>query len=54
MSSSPKPSQTCGRTQGVSGDRYPPCARPVDHREAYCRSANGSVYFLAVDTRRTP
>lgn len=42
----------CGRTESVSGDRYPPCARPSGHREAYCRSADGQVYFLAVDRSR--
>lgn len=39
--------QTCGRTQAVSGDEYPPCARHAGHRSAYCRSADGRTYFLA-------
>lgn len=43
----------CGRTEAVSGETYLPCARPAGHREAYCRSADGSVYFLAVDRSRT-
>lgn len=43
----------CGRTEAVSGVVYPPCARPAEHREAYCRSAAGDL-FLAADTRRTP
>ncbi|WP_392971067.1 hypothetical protein [Streptomyces sp. LN245] len=41
--------ETCGRTWSVSGDEYPPCARPVDHWEAYCRSADGQALFLGVD-----
>lgn len=38
----------CGRTESVTGEEYPPCARPADHREAYCRSADGQAYFLAL------
>lgn len=44
----------CGRTESVAGQTYPPCARPAGHREAYCRSADGTAYFLAVDRSRTP
>jgi hypothetical protein len=38
--------ETCGRTWSTSGDEYPPCTRPVDHREAYCRSADGQSHFI--------
>ncbi|MEU1800842.1 hypothetical protein [Streptomyces sp. NPDC019937] len=41
------PVPLCGRTQGVSGKTYPPCARPAGHREAYCRSGDGGALFLA-------
>jgi hypothetical protein len=41
--------ETCGRTWSVSGHEYPPCARPVGHREAYCRSADGRAHFLGTD-----
>ncbi|MFG2276762.1 hypothetical protein ACGFNY_44265 [Streptomyces chartreusis] len=44
----------CGRTEAVSGETYRPCGRPAGHREAYCRSADGAAYFLAVDRSRTP
>lgn len=39
----------CGRTEALSGGVYPPCVREADHREAYCRSANGDL-FLAPGT----
>lgn len=42
----------CGRTESVSGEVYRPCGRPAGHREAYCRSADGAQYFLAVDRSR--
>jgi len=42
----------CGRTEAVSGRVYDPCVREADHREAYCRSANGDL-FLAYGTGRT-
>jgi hypothetical protein len=38
--------ETCGRTWSIGGDEYPPCARPVDHWEAYCRSADGQSHFI--------
>jgi hypothetical protein len=38
--------ETCGRTWSVGGDEYPPCARPVDHWEAYCRSEDGQSLFI--------
>ncbi|MFF9175938.1 hypothetical protein [Streptomyces sp. NPDC014793] len=38
----------CGRTESVTGEEYPPCARLAGHREAYCRSADGKAYFLAL------
>jgi len=41
--------ETCGRTWSTSGDEYPPCARPVDHREAYCRSADGQSHFIGTE-----
>lgn len=41
--------ETCGRTRDISGNEYPPCARTVGHGEAYCRSAGGNAYFLAVN-----
>lgn len=37
----------CGKTQSVSGDTYPPCARPANHIEAYCRDAKKTSYFTA-------
>ncbi|MES9522424.1 hypothetical protein [Streptomyces capoamus] len=39
----------CGKTQGVGGHRYSPCARTPGHREAYCVSANGHQLFLATE-----
>lgn len=41
----------CGRTDAVSGRVYDPCVRDAEHREAFCRSANGDL-FLAVGTGR--
>jgi len=37
----------CGKSRGVSGLYYRPCARPAGHEEAYCKSADGSHLFLA-------
>lgn len=37
----------CGKTRGVSGLYYRPCARTAGHKEAYCRSADGGHLFLA-------
>lgn len=37
----------CGKTRGVDGSTYQPCARPAGHPEAYCRSADGNQHFLA-------
>ena len=37
----------CGKTRGVSGLYYRPCARPAGHKEAYCKSADGGHLFLA-------
>lgn len=37
----------CGKTVGVSGLFYRPCARPAGHPEAYCRDASGDHMFLA-------
>lgn len=42
----------CGRTEAVSGVVYPPCVREAEHREAFCRSANGDL-FLAFGTVRS-
>ncbi|MFJ7999015.1 hypothetical protein ACIQ7D_17970 [Streptomyces sp. NPDC096310] len=42
----PEP-RRCGRTRGVSGVYYRPCARDAGHPEAYCRSADGEHLFLA-------
>lgn len=39
----------CGRTKSVADTEYPPCGRPAGHEEAYCRSADGKQYFLAVN-----
>jgi hypothetical protein len=39
----------CGRTRSIDGGDYPPCARREGHRHAYCRSADGRAFFLAVD-----
>ena len=44
----------CGRAESLSGETYPPCTREAGHREAYCRSADGNAYFLAVDRSRMP
>lgn len=49
-----QPAEVCGKTFGVSGDEYPPCARRPGHREAYCRSADGSAYFLAALREEQP
>lgn len=38
---------TCGKTIGVNGEVYHPCARPADHSEAYCRDRSRMHYFLA-------
>lgn len=38
----------CGKTVGVSGIYYRPCARTAGHPEAYCRDATGEHLFLAV------
>lgn len=43
----PEQAPTCGRTKDISGNDYPPCVKTPGHRDAYCRSANGSM-FLAV------
>jgi hypothetical protein len=48
----PTETQDCGRTKSVDGTEYPPCARPAGHEEAYCRSADGNAYFLAMDGHR--
>ncbi|WP_393057688.1 hypothetical protein [Streptomyces sp. LN549] len=40
-------SPLCGKTVGVSGIYYRPCARPAGHHEAYCRDATGDHLFLA-------
>lgn len=37
----------CGKTLSVDGHTYPPCARPADHIEAYCRDATRNAYFIA-------
>ncbi|MFD5294741.1 hypothetical protein ACFWJU_05990 [Streptomyces mutabilis] len=37
----------CGKSRGVSGLYYRPCARAAGHKEAYCRSADGGHLFLA-------
>lgn len=39
----------CGRTRAITGEQYPPCGRRVGHGEAYCRSIDGSAYFLAIN-----
>jgi hypothetical protein len=44
----------CGRTESVDGQDYPPCTRQAGHPEAYCRSADGRAYFLAVNRSHTP
>jgi len=44
-----KQPEVCGRTRDIGGTEYPPCARRPKHREAYCRTADGNAYFLAVD-----
>lgn len=50
----PKTGEACGRTRSISGDEYPPCARPANHWDAYCRSADGQSYFLAIDAHQRP
>ncbi|MGW2739158.1 hypothetical protein ACWC4D_33785 [Streptomyces sp. NPDC001288] len=47
----PAPADLCGRTEAVSGIVYAPCVREADHREAFCRNANGDL-FLAFGTGR--
>ncbi len=42
------PADLCGRTTSTARTEYPPCARPAGHREAYCRSADGTTHFLAL------
>lgn len=37
----------CGKSRGVSGLYYQPCARAAGHKEAYCKSADGEHLFLA-------
>ncbi len=37
----------CGKTLSTDGNTYPPCARPADHIEAYCRNATHTAYFIA-------
>lgn len=37
----------CGKTQGIDGTTYPPCARPAGHREAYCRDVDRVRHFIA-------
>ncbi|PVD01317.1 hypothetical protein [Streptomyces sp. CS014] len=44
----------CGKTVGVSGLFYRPCARPAGHPEAYCRDASGDHMFLAAATPAAP
>jgi hypothetical protein len=46
-SSSPR----CGRTEAVSGRVHEPCVRDAEHREAFCRSANGDL-FIAIGAGR--
>lgn len=38
---------TCGRTRGVGGAVFPPCARTAGHAEAYCRSGDGALFLAA-------
>lgn len=44
----------CGKTQATDGTTYPPCARPADHIEAYCRNATRTAYFIAATLTDTP
>ncbi|MFD8469068.1 hypothetical protein ACFV10_28670 [Streptomyces cyaneofuscatus] len=44
----------CGKTVGVSGLFYRPCARPAGHLEAYCRDASGDHMFLAATESAAP
>ncbi|MEU9134627.1 hypothetical protein AB0D33_01430 [Streptomyces sp. NPDC048404] len=44
---------TCAKTQGLDGTTYPPCARPAGHREAYCRDADRTRYFIAATPTRS-
>lgn len=39
---------TCGHTKSTNGAVYPPCGRAPGHQEAYCYSADGSAYFIAL------
>lgn len=45
---------TCGKTQAVDGNTYPPCARPEGHIEAYCRDATRNAYFIAAAQTDAP
>ncbi|CAL9668250.1 hypothetical protein SUDANB145_07274 (plasmid) [Streptomyces sp. enrichment culture] len=42
-----KDTPLCGKTRGLGGFTYKPCARDAGHKEAYCRSADGIHLFLA-------
>ncbi|MEU8101663.1 hypothetical protein [Streptomyces rubiginosohelvolus] len=42
----------CGKTTATDGTEYPPCARPAEHPEAYCRAAGRQAYFTAPEGAR--
>ncbi|MFE9461670.1 hypothetical protein [Streptomyces californicus] len=42
----------CGKTTATDGTEYPPCARPAEHPEAYCRAAGRQAYFIATEGAR--
>lgn len=50
----PEEACACGKTVGLGEITYQPCARPTDHPEAYCRSADGNHMFLAAPTEEQP
>lgn len=37
----------CGRTEAISGRIYPPCVREADHREAFCKNADGDLFLCS-------
>lgn len=44
----PEQPTLCRRTRSIHGTDYPPCELPAGHQQAYCRSTDGTSYFIAI------